>query len=83
MVRDIGFLRRDKSDSTTDSICLRCFMTVGGAADEAELAVLEMMHHCDPLNVRFPLDYEDRMSLPEKVENFVGEHEESTQHRSQ
>jgi hypothetical protein len=57
-------------------------MTVGGAADETDLAMLEMMHCCDPLNVRFPLGYEDRMSLPEKVENFVGEHEESTQKRS-
>ena len=76
MVRDIGFIRRENPDSRTDSICLRCFMTVGSARDETDLSILELMHCCDPLHVRFPLDYEDRMSLPEKVMRFLGEREE-------
>jgi hypothetical protein len=79
MVRDIGFIRRKNPDSTTDSICLRCFTTVGSGKDEKDLSMLEMMHCCDPLQVRFPLNYEDRMSLPEKVEWFPHAREESPQ----
>jgi hypothetical protein len=68
MVSDIGFIRRKNPDSTTDLICLRCFMTVGNAKDETDFSALELLHCCDPLHVRFPLDFQDRLSLPEKVE---------------
>ena len=54
MVRDRGFIRREKPDSTTDSvICLRCYMTVGNGKDETALSVLELLHCCDSINVRF------------------------------
>jgi hypothetical protein len=50
-------------------------MTVGSADDEVDLSMLELMHCCDPLHVRFPLDYEDRMRLPEKVDWYLDERE--------
>ena len=67
MTRDIGFVLRENPDLTIDLICLRCFMTVASVNAESDLSALELSHHCDPANVRFPLDYKDRMSLPEKV----------------
>jgi len=71
MVDDIGFIRRKNPDSTTDLICLCCFVTVGSGKDETDFAVLELSHRCDPLHVRFPLNFEDRMSLKENVERFL------------
>ena len=82
MVTDIGFIRRENPDSTTDLICLRCFMTVANAKHAPDLLTLGLLHCCDPRQVRFPLDYEDRMSLPEKVMKFLGEREESNKNAS-
>jgi len=63
-----------------DLICLRCFMTVASAKANSDVSALQLSHHCDPANVRFPLDYEDRMSLPEKVMRFLGGREEKSRY---
>jgi hypothetical protein len=45
-------------------------MTVGNGKDETALSVIELLHCCDPINVRFPLDYNDRMSFQRKWRDF-------------
>jgi hypothetical protein len=45
---DEFFIHRSNSDGTTDSICKRCFKTVGTSAWEAKLALEEKKHICDP-----------------------------------
>lgn len=42
------FVRRPKSDGTTDSICTRCFLTVATATWEADLDSAEQGHECNP-----------------------------------
>ncbi len=40
------FHYRRNADGTWDSICLRCFLTIGTAARIEELADLEAAHSC-------------------------------------
>jgi hypothetical protein len=75
MLTDTGFIQRENSDSTTDLICLRCFLTVGRMQNESDFSALKLLHSCDPAEVRVPLNYEDRMSLPDKGKKFLSEHE--------
>jgi len=43
----LGFVHRYNHDSTIDSICRECFITIGTAGSGAELEILERKHHCD------------------------------------
>jgi hypothetical protein len=43
-----AFARRVNPDGTTDSICRKCFVTVGSSTWEAELERAERIHRCDP-----------------------------------
>ncbi|MDT8068275.1 MAG: hypothetical protein ROO76_08925 [Terriglobia bacterium] len=40
------FQYRNNGDGTWDSICLRCFLTVGTARSIAELVDMEKAHNC-------------------------------------
>ena len=42
------FSHRRNKDGTIDSICTRCYMTVGTALNESELPKIEHSHTCDP-----------------------------------
>jgi hypothetical protein len=42
------FFRQTKKDGAIDSICTRCYMTVGTARHESELPEIEHSHTCDP-----------------------------------
>jgi len=42
------FSRRTNRDGTIDSICKRCFRTVGTAQEQEALKALEESHVCDP-----------------------------------
>jgi len=42
------FPHRTNTDGTIDSICPRCYATVGNAHWEAELKRMEADHICDP-----------------------------------
>jgi hypothetical protein len=42
----VEFQYRNNGDGTWDSICLRCFLTVGTATSVADLAQLETVHDC-------------------------------------
>jgi hypothetical protein len=42
------FPHRMKKDGTIDSICPRCFATVGCSTWEADLDRMEAAHECDP-----------------------------------
>jgi hypothetical protein len=42
------FAHRTNRDGTIDSICKKCFMTVGTAEEVEALKVLESSHVCDP-----------------------------------
>ena len=44
-----GFIRRQNSDSTSDVICLSCFRTIARSQAQADLAVVEINHGCNPL----------------------------------
>ena len=42
------FCHRSNKDGTIDSICTRCYLTVGTALNESELPEIEHSHTCDP-----------------------------------
>jgi len=42
------FAHRTNADGTIDSICKKCFLTVGTAEESEALKVLEAAHACDP-----------------------------------
>jgi len=42
------FARRLNLDSTIDSICTKCFLTIASAGNAADLAAYEKKHVCDP-----------------------------------
>jgi hypothetical protein len=48
MVLNEPFCHRRNNDGTIDSICTRCFATVGTAQKESELPEIEHNHTCDP-----------------------------------
>jgi hypothetical protein len=45
------FPHRMNKDGTTDSICPRCFTTVGRSTWEADLDRMEAAHSCDPVRL--------------------------------
>ncbi|MGB6692249.1 MAG: hypothetical protein WBE76_30770 [Terracidiphilus sp.] len=47
----LKFAHRFIPDGTVDSICPRCFVTVGPAANETDLVPKEEQHVCDPFLV--------------------------------
>lgn len=48
---DIHFPHRSNSDGTIDSICPRCFATVGTSTWEADLERMEAAHVCNPIRL--------------------------------
>ena len=64
----VRFAHRLTETGRYESICLRCFRTIGGAAEEPGLASVEIAHVCEEedviqLHVRMgpqPARYEDR-----------------------
>ena len=46
MISDVAFTRRQNYDSTVDSICMNCFLTVARGS-EATLEDAEQKHDCD------------------------------------
>jgi hypothetical protein len=48
MVSNEPFCHRRNNDGTIDSICTRCYVTVGTALNESELPKIEPSHTCDP-----------------------------------
>jgi hypothetical protein len=48
MTYKLGFTRRPNPDSTTDSICLRCFRIVATEPDAINLEAAEQDHACTP-----------------------------------
>jgi len=74
------FSHRMNKDGTTDSICPRCFVTIGRFTWEADLDRMEAAHSCDPVRLasfsqhrRMPVvserladmrDLPDRSNLP-------------------
>jgi hypothetical protein len=48
MVSNESFFHRSNKDGTIDSICTRCYVTVGTAHNESELSEIEYNHTCDP-----------------------------------
>jgi len=43
-----SFIRRSNDDATIDSICSRCFATVGPSLQQADLERAEQNHICNP-----------------------------------
>ena len=69
------FSHRMNKDGTTDSICPRCFITVGRSTWEAELDRMEAAHTCDPVRLasftqhrRMPVVSERLSNLPDLPE---------------
>jgi len=67
------FPHRMNKDGTIDSICPRCFATVGCSTWEADLDRLEAAHICEPARLnssnqhrRMPV-ISERLSIPEDV----------------
>jgi hypothetical protein len=47
------FPHRRNSDGTVDSICPRCFVTIGTSTCESDLPAIEAAHVCDPALLRY------------------------------
>ena len=47
------FPHRVNSDGVIDSICDRCFVTIGSSRSESELGSLEESHTCEPARVAY------------------------------
>jgi len=45
---EIAYSHRFRPDGGIDSICHRCFLTVGTVAREADLESVERKHACNP-----------------------------------
>jgi len=43
------FARRRKKDSSIDSICTKCFLTIASAFSEEGIVTYEEKHVCDPI----------------------------------
>jgi hypothetical protein len=41
------FVHRYNADSTTDSICLKCFQAIGTEKADGDLASIEQIHRCN------------------------------------
>ena len=48
MANSTLFAQRQNRDSSVDSICTRCYQTVGSAGNAAGLENAEHRHRCDP-----------------------------------
>jgi hypothetical protein len=48
MTSFISFARRWNHDQSIDSICTRCYQTIGSADNENDLTGCEETHLCDP-----------------------------------
>jgi len=57
------FPHRINRDGTIDSICSRCYVTIGTSTTEADLARLEAAHFCEPERFRY---YEEQRETAEK-----------------
>lgn len=64
----MSFPHRINSDGTIDSICDRCFMTVGTSTTESELPVHEAAHACEPARVEYYRQIELAAKRPPKNE---------------
>jgi hypothetical protein len=51
------FPHRINRDGTIDSICSRCYVTIGTSTTEADLERIEMTHVCEPGRL---LSYEEQ-----------------------
>ena len=47
------FPHRINSDGTIDSICQRCFVTVGSSTVESDLESMEAAHTCEPARIDY------------------------------
>ena len=64
------FPHRMNKDGTIDSVCPRCFATVGRSTWEAELDRMEAAHICDAARLA-SFDHHRRMPVvPERVSGF-------------
>jgi hypothetical protein len=47
MISDVPFIHRKNPDSSHDSICMTCFLTIATVSDEADLTKREIAHNCE------------------------------------
>jgi hypothetical protein len=47
---NLAFVQRQNRDSTTDLICLGCFLTVAHSREQADLVAAESEHICNPFS---------------------------------
>jgi len=57
------FPHRINHDGTIDSICSRCYITVGTSSSVDDLERMESAHLCDPERLRF---YEEPRETPKR-----------------
>jgi len=63
------FPHRSNKDGTLDSICPRCFLTIGTSTWEAELEQMEARHVCSPERLRhIPIEGQKK---PAKIEGWT------------
>jgi hypothetical protein len=60
---------RINGDGTIDSICARCFVTIGTSTWESELERMEAMHVCEAARLKY--FGEERRGVDRKEENSI------------
>jgi hypothetical protein len=64
-----GYPHRMNQDGTIDSICPRCYATIGTSTWEADLERIESSHVCEPARLSY---FEDRRRKPMVREETPG-----------
>lgn len=67
-VASASFPHRANQDGTIDSICPRCYVTIGTSTLEADLASMESAHTCDPAILRHFQENEATKMPPSREE---------------
>jgi len=66
------FSHRMKNDGTIDSVCPRCFTTVGCSTWEADLDRMEAAHTCEPARLSAFNQHRRMPAIPERLSGSDG-----------
>jgi hypothetical protein len=67
MTSHLAFVWRRNLNSTVDSICTKCFQTIGTVSSEGELSSAEKTHVCNLSNMRLSADRERKLQSPGRM----------------
>jgi hypothetical protein len=61
MFNPVGFMHRELPNASIESICLRCYRTVGQTEQEIGLETPELKHRCDPFDLEHLKEFKSKV----------------------